>query len=863
MRVRKFVIAAILAIATLAAAIVIASNVLISRFDAIEVAQASDKAVQALRALEADLNQLAVSARDYGEWDDAHEYVSHPADAFIHANFSYDSLDGMQVDEVILLAPAGDPLFAARTDDSRKTLLPGSSAHAQALARQIRPDLDALRQSRSYERIVETPQGLMAFAAIDIARSNRTGRTGATLFFARYLHEDEIARMRATSHLPVSMAVGDRQHTGTVVSDDRIAAYAPLVNWRGERLATLSVTSERTIGMLGRHTTLPLMAVIALFASLSIGVFMVMVHRLHAHWATRLALNEKHRRMLAALDEGILLVDPETGQILECNDAVHRLLGYTHEELPGIALGDIFVGMSHLPELVRAPSAGLNECRMRTRAGELLDAEVTATEVADDNRRLTCIVARDVSGRRQAEQSAREDKARLAHIAEHDTLTGLPNRLYLQTHLPAILERLTREERSLALLYIDLDHFKHINDSRGHGFGDEILKIFAARLRNGTSGDDIVLRTGGDEFIVAAALRGESTDVRDLGQRLLNLASTPISHEDIALTLTASIGISLYPQDGPDCESLLKHADIALYRAKGRGRHCYQVFTSDMSSELYERVVLEQALRRAIDTPEIYIELQPVFDLRTGALVSFESLARWQHPEMGKIPPSRFIPVAESSGLITALGAKVVREVLVQLRAWQGAGVPLVPVAVNVAPSQLERTDFTTFVHEAAMEYDIDPQWLAFEVTESAWLQDSSKHIVAIDTLRHAGSRIYIDDFGTGFSNLNYLKSLPIDVIKIDRSFVSHVDTDSNDAMIVGSIVAVARQLRLDTVAEGIETESQAQKLRELGCTYGQGYLFGRPALAATHDALLAVRRLPDELLPQIPAEEEPRAATA
>jgi sensor c-di-GMP phosphodiesterase-like protein len=248
---------------------------------------------------------------------------------------------------------------------------------------------------------------------------------------------------------------------------------------------------------------------------------------------------------------------------------------------------------------------------------------------------------------------------------------------------------------------------------------------------------------------------------------------------------------------------------------------------------------LEQALRRAIGTQQIFVEYQPIIDLRTGKLASFEALARWRLPEGGLISPVRFIPIAEKSGLILPLGEQIVHEVIVQLHEWQELGMQLVPISVNVATLQLERTAFSTYVHELLLQYNLDPQLLAFEITESAWMQDSHKHIVIIDTLRNAGSRIYVDDFGTGFSNLSYLKALPVDTLKIDQSFTRTIDTDPSDAAIVGGIIAMADNLKLDTVAEGIETATQARLLRELGCKYGQGYYFSKPLAAARCRSLL------------------------
>jgi predicted signal transduction protein with EAL and GGDEF domain len=343
---------------------------------------------------------------------------------------------------------------------------------------------------------------------------------------------------------------------------------------------------------------------------------------------------------------------------------------------------------------------------------------------------------------------------------------------------------------------------------------------------------------GGDEFVIAAIMPDQAT-AGVIAKRTLDIVQAPVELKDGLATVTGSIGIGLYPHDSIDLESLLKHADIALFQAKEAGRNCYRFFAADMDVQLSEHVALEQALRHALGTDQLMVEYQPIVDTYTGVLMSFEALARWRHPELGMIPPLRFIPVAEKSGLITKLGEEVLRKVIQQQQLWQKANIPLAPVAINVSPMQLERTDFTILVQELCLLHDLDPKWLHFEVTESLWLQESNRHIVALDTLRAQGSRVSIDDFGTGFSNLSYLKQLPIDTIKIDRSFVRNITTDSSDAAIVKSIIAIARNLNLDTVAEGVETVEQLEALREYGCQKVQGYYFSKPIPVEQCQALL------------------------
>jgi diguanylate cyclase (GGDEF)-like protein len=448
-------------------------------------------------------------------------------------------------------------------------------------------------------------------------------------------------------------------------------------------------------------------------------------------------------------------------------------------------------------------------------------------------------LARTSRARQVFERQLRENQRKLAHLAHHDSLTGLPNRLYLQSRLPRALARATRTETQLALLYIDIDNFKNINDSRGHGSGDSLLRLIAQRLRNAVSDRDLVIRMGGDEFVVVAAGLADRTGIEAIGQRLMAALGAPFEVDGATFTLTVSVGASVYPEDGLDLEVLLKHADIALYQAKDRGRNNLQFFVADMNVRLMERVALEQALRRAIGTEQIYLEYQPIVDVANSVPLGLEALLRWHHPEFGLVPPGRFIPVAESCGAIVDLGEQVLRLVCMQLRDWSAAGIPVLPVSINVSPRQLDRTRLQDTVEKLTTEFAIDPRMLSFEITEGAVMHDAEQHLGTLHTLRRLGSRIAVDDFGTGYSSLSYLKHLPIDALKIDRAFVRDMASDANDAAIVAAIIGMARTLGLRTVAEGVETVDQLERLRTLGCDSAQGYLFSRPMSVRACTALL------------------------
>jgi diguanylate cyclase (GGDEF)-like protein len=440
---------------------------------------------------------------------------------------------------------------------------------------------------------------------------------------------------------------------------------------------------------------------------------------------------------------------------------------------------------------------------------------------------------------REARQSIADNQRRMAHLAHQDPLTGLPSRLHLQSRLPRLLARAARKERSLALMYVDIDHFKNINDSRGHGTGDVLLRVVARRLKHTLASRDLVVRMGGDEFVVIAHDVSDRAGAESLARRINASLAEPIDANEMPLTITASIGISMYPEDGLDPEILLKHADIALYQAKDRGRNNHQMFSADMNVRLLERVALEQALRHAIGTEQLFVEYQPVVDIGQGCIVAMEALARWQHPELGLVPPVRFIPVAEQSGAIVELGEHVLHQVCVQLNEWGREGLPLVPVSINVSPQQFARGRLQETVERITREHGIDPSFLWLEITENAVMHDIEQHMGSLHALRRLGAKIAVDDFGTGYSSLSYLKHLPIDALKVDRSFVRDMATDPNDAAIVTAIVRMARSLGLRTVAEGVETVEQLEQLRSLGCDAAQGYYFGRPMAAARYRNIL------------------------
>jgi len=449
---------------------------------------------------------------------------------------------------------------------------------------------------------------------------------------------------------------------------------------------------------------------------------------------------------------------------------------------------------------------------------------------------------RDMLAQREVGELARLHRRNLRKQSTQDSLTGLPNRNYLHARLDRVLKAFRRSGQTLAVVGIDLDHFKNINDLHGHPSGDEVLRVLARRLRASTSRHDLIVRMGGDEFVIVAPLMPEDDDaIARFVDRLRSAIGEEIAlNAEDRVRVEASIGIATFPRDGANASDLLRHSDIALFQAKEAGRRCHRRFSATMRAAVNEHATLEQALRTALGSRgELYMDYQPIIDLRAKRVVSLEALMRWTHPQLGNVPPGRFIPVAERSGLILDVGELALRLVIEQMRAWQDEGVPIVPVAVNVSPLQIERTDFPAQVKRLASEAGIDLRFLRFEITESAMTKHTDRLIGALEELRSFGCKILIDDFGTGYSSLSYLNQLPIDILKIDRAFINELGKQGERSAILLSVLDMAKRLNLKAVAEGVETEAQALALNEQGCDFAQGYYFSKPISAARCASLL------------------------
>ena len=559
----------------------------------------------------------------------------------------------------------------------------------------------------------------------------------------------------------------------------------------------------------------------------SIGVYNDVTIRREAEQALR--DSEARYRVMADNSTDLIARSDSTGHILYASPAIETILGYAPAEVIGKSILAFINPDDH--EVVRVATESLAwtgpmtfSYRARRRGGTEVWLETTTRAVLDpETRNVVEIVSvsRDVTERHFAE-------AQIEYQAYHDTLTGLPNRALFRDRLTVALAHARRTQTPVAVMFLDLDSFKLVNDTLGHSLGDELLKVIATRLKSVLREEDTIARMGGDEFTVLVANISSADDAPMIAQKVLDAVAQPARVEGHELYVTTSIGIALYPIDGDSAESLLKNADNAMYRAKELGRNLYQLCTPEMNRRANERLSLENALRRAIDRGEFRLQYQPQIRIEDGAIVGMEALLRWNRGDQ-VIGPAKFIPVAEETRLIVEIGEWALREACRQARVWQQGRFPNLRMSVNLSPRQFQHADLRKMIALALEESGLEARFLEVEITEGTAMQNIERAVATMRSLRDMGVRIALDDFGTGHSSLNYLRSFPIDSVKIDQAFVHEIEGSASNRAIVSAVIAMAHGLDLRVTAEGVETQAQFEFLRQQGCEEVQGYLFGRP----------------------------------
>ena len=562
--------------------------------------------------------------------------------------------------------------------------------------------------------------------------------------------------------------------------------------------------------------------------------------------------NDSARKMLDAIEEAVLRTDVH-GNVKYMNRAGEAVTGWKREEAYGRPVAEVL----KLVERGRATEAGeivpvtakqeakvvlemaetCINCVLVRRDGRELGVDCKVTLVRDEDENVTgrVVAFRDVS-------MARATAVQMSHLAQHDPLTNLPNRVLFNDRLTQAISLAEREGTQLAVMFIDIDHFKKINDSLGHEVGDQILESIAGRLLACVRRSDTVSRLGGDEFVILLSQMENAADASYNARKILRAFARPHVIDNRNLDVGASIGVSTYPEDGLNAESLMIRADNAMYEAKQEGRNCYRFFRPEMHAQLVERQSLESELRCALGREEFLLHYQPKFNLKNGEITGVEALIRWRHPKRGMISPANFVPIAEECGLILPIGQWVLLEACRQAREWNNAGLGVVPVAVNVSATEFGAKDFLSGVRAALIATKVEPNNLELELTETVLMQDADIALVKMVALKAMGVRLAIDDFGTGYSSFTYLQRFPSDALKLDQSFVQQITSGTEDTTILSAMIDIGKSLKQRVIAEGVETRAQLDFLRLHECDEGQGYYFSRPVPAEQAAVLLKAR---------------------
>jgi diguanylate cyclase (GGDEF)-like protein/PAS domain S-box-containing protein len=561
---------------------------------------------------------------------------------------------------------------------------------------------------------------------------------------------------------------------------------------------------------------------------------------------------ERFRSMFEQAAVGITLTQLD-GKFAQVNQRFASLLGYTPEELSQLNFqkvthpDDLAVELPMLDRLLRGESETYTmEKRYLRKDAETrwINVTVSIRRDADGAPRQFIAVAEDISARKQVEEDLRSQQLRAQYLASHDSLTGLPNRSLLHDRLNHAIAHAHRANRMVAVMFLDLDRFKLINDTLGHKSGDLLLQTMGGRLQEIMREGDTVARLGGDEFVILVEDLANEEEATNIAEKVLAQISVPAPLDGHQLVLSTSIGVSVYPKDSQNAHVLLKQADTAMYQAKETGGNGLRYFDPEMNSHVFQRLVIENGLRRALELDELALRYQPMVDLKTGRIVGMEALVRWNHPEKGLLGPDEFISVAEETGLIIELGECVLRKACKQQQEWHEHGLPGVRMAVNLSAKQFGPRNLVSRVRAVLDETGMDPSLLKLEITETGLMQDVARTQDALLELSAMGIELAIDDFGTGYSSLSYLKTLPIDTLKVDRSFVNDVAVDTDDAAIVSATIRLAHSLGLRVIAEGVETLTQLSFLALQRCDEGQGYYFSSPLAPGDMENLLRAGKL-------------------
>jgi diguanylate cyclase (GGDEF)-like protein/PAS domain S-box-containing protein len=522
----------------------------------------------------------------------------------------------------------------------------------------------------------------------------------------------------------------------------------------------------------------------------------------------------------------IILFVREDGRIIEANKAAAEAYGYEYEELLSMSIHDIRASKFDciMPEEMKheASDGMLFETIHKRKDGSSFYAEVSSKGTLFNGEYIILDIIRDITDRKKTEE-------KLYRLAYYDPVTDLPNKKHFSEYILKAIEEAKEKNNMIAVLFIDLDRYKKVNDTMGHLIGDKLLKGAADRFKTLTSDSVFAARVGGDEFIFIQSHINSAEEAAELAYKILNVIKVPFKFDNEEIYITTSIGISLYPNHGTDAVTLMKNADMSMYRVKNNGRNNYEFYITSMNKEAYEEIVIENSLHHALENNELVLHYQPKFNVLTKDVIGMEALVRWQNPKLGLVPPGKFITLAEETGLIVPIGEWVLKNACMQNKQWQLQGYPPMRVAVNLSVRQFEENNLIEVVDGILRDTGLDPQYLEIEVTETMAMKNMDLMVNTLRRLKDMGIHIALDDFGTGYSSLKYLRNMPVDSLKIDRSFINDISSNPSYSAIIDAIIDIAKKLRLGLIAEGVETQEQSSFLIEKKCYEMQGFLFSKP----------------------------------
>ncbi|WP_205743390.1 EAL domain-containing protein [Geobacter sp. FeAm09] len=820
---------------------------LLDSFARIEIQEAAENVERAVNLINDEANSLNIVCSDYSAWDDAYRYVRDGNQAFEKSNLTSPTFAKQRLNLIMYLNNAGEVIYGKAFDPEKNRLTPAPAG----LSRHISPGsllLSHMVPDSTVKGVINLPEGLMIIASRPVLTSEYKGPIRGTLLMGRYLNTAEVAGLATMARLSLQLLPAGTTNTPgeagkrlseanpRVVEADGfryINGYALVKDVYGHKAFIVKVTDRRTIYGKGMRAVgyflLCFLGLVLGFAA----IVRFLLGKLAVSRQQGKELEQRYSLVIEGANEGIIITDRANGTIIESNGAIQNYLGYTAEELVGLNLGQLAFGDAAITDtLIERLLQQKREYRLRRKDGSALDAELSAGLIPYEGREALCIMVKDIRERKQFEET-------LFFQANHDLLTGIPNRYLLHDRLEQALAAARREGHIVAVLLLDLDNFKIINDTYGHPVGDQLLKSVANRLKSVVRSGDTIARIGGDEFVIILTRIGRIEDVILVAEHLLRHFFEPFVVNGNEFFVSPSIGLALYPNDDDSAVALLTKADTAMYHVKDKGRAGFQFFTTEMNTRVVDRMELEIGLRRALERGEFVIHYQPKVELATRRIQGMEALVRWNHPERGLIPPDTFIPLAEETGLIIMIGEWVLRTVCEQSNAWQAEGLPPMTMAVNISARQFKQQDLVERIGAILAETGFDPALLELELTESYLMNNVDEAVAKLHALKGMGLGLSLDDFGTGYSSLGYLKRFPIDVVKIDKSFVDDILVNPDDATIVRTIILMAHNLNMTVVAEGVETGEQLSFLAEHNCEMIQGYYFGRPLPAADFAAMV------------------------